>query len=180
MAGGGGENELNLVPYMDIMLNLIMFMIMATQTIGALQQVPVMAPEKAGGGGESAADEAPKATLVAVVDNGTVKAYLSSAPDQPISFPLEKRSEIGEALRLWASDSKVDRRCDFVATSGTPMSQVIAFMDIAQDPSFTPKGGGEVCAGQTEPKDDDGDGLVDREDPDCQGPFQNVVFNTTD
>jgi len=179
MAGGGGENELNLVPYMDIMLNLIMFMLMATQTIGALSQVPVVAPEKSGGGGGAGAEQTPKATLVAIIDNGTLKAYLSSNPDDSITYPLENRQAIGEKLGSWAANPQVDRRCDFVATSGTPMAQVIAFMDIAQDPKFAPKGG-EICSGQPEPKDDDGDQLVDLQDPDCQGPFQNVVFNTTE
>lgn len=51
MAGGGGEQEINLVPYLDIMINLIMFMLTVTAYLVELKEAPVLAPAYGGGGG---------------------------------------------------------------------------------------------------------------------------------
>ena len=42
--GGGGTEELNLVPYLDIMVNLIMFMVVVTAYLVQLKEAPIMAP----------------------------------------------------------------------------------------------------------------------------------------
>jgi len=51
--GGGGEGDLNLVPYMDIMVNLIMFMLVVTAYLVELREAPVLAPQYSSGGGGS-------------------------------------------------------------------------------------------------------------------------------
>lgn len=43
-AGGEDEGELNIVPYLDIMINLIMFMLVAQTTVVALGMIDVTAP----------------------------------------------------------------------------------------------------------------------------------------
>ena len=49
--GGGGTEDLNLVPYLDIMVNLIMFMVTVTAYIVQLKQAPIIAPTYGSGGG---------------------------------------------------------------------------------------------------------------------------------
>ncbi len=48
--GGGGTEELNLVPYLDIMINLIMFMVTITAFLAYLKEAPLIAPTLASGG----------------------------------------------------------------------------------------------------------------------------------
>ncbi len=157
---GGGENDINLVPYMDILLNLIMFMVFVTQSVGSLHQIPVVVPEQSGGGGGGGgSDEAPKVSVIADVRDGKVTAYLSNAPSQGIEFPLAQRDAIGAQLRTWAALPNIERKVDFVASPTTPMADVIAFMDIVQDQNFALPG----------------------EKPEAGsagGPFPNVVFTT--
>jgi len=69
--GGGGSEELNLVPYLDIMVNLIMFLITITAYIVEMKQTTVLAP---GGGpcvGEGCDTQKPKPYLtISVIDQG--------------------------------------------------------------------------------------------------------------
>lgn len=58
--GGDDEGELNIVPYLDIMINLIMFMLVAQTTVVSLGMIDVTAPTYAsvasGGGASKPAD----------------------------------------------------------------------------------------------------------------------------
>lgn len=65
--GGGGTEELNLVPYLDIMVNLIMFMVTVTAFLAQLKEAPIIAPTLARGGGGGA--QKPFLT-VAIVQTG--------------------------------------------------------------------------------------------------------------
>jgi biopolymer transport protein ExbD len=49
--GGGGTEELNLVPYLDVMVNLIVFMITITAYIVQMKESPVLVPSYGPGGG---------------------------------------------------------------------------------------------------------------------------------
>jgi len=152
---GGGENDINLVPYMDILLNLIMFMVFVTQTVGSLHQIPVVVPEQSGGGGGGGEDkDKPKQSVVAILNKeSAVELCLSNAPCNGSNLlPLSDRARVGAQLQEWAKNTNIERRVDFVADPATSMSDVIAFMDIAQDPVFAPTAGG------------------------TQGPFPDVVF----
>ena len=146
---GGGENDINLVPYMDILLNLIMFMVFVTQTVGSLHQIPVVVPEQSGGGGGGSDDkEKPKQSVVALLGDGKVTLCLSGekCDDSVTPLPLTDRAVIGAQLKTWATNPNVERRVDFVADRESPMADVIAFMDIAQDPTFSPTAGSKQGA----------------------------------
>ena len=71
--GGGGEGELNLVPYMDIMLNLVMFMLVIT--VQDFQMAEILTPasraSSAGAGAAASPDnkkDTPKPVMRIVVD----------------------------------------------------------------------------------------------------------------
>jgi biopolymer transport protein ExbD len=152
---GGGENDINLVPYMDILLNLIMFMVFVTQTVGSLHQIPVVVPEQSGGGGGGGEDkDKPKQSVVAILkkESAVVLCLSGAACDESSPLPLSDRTKVGAQLQEWAKNTNIERRVDFVADPASSMSDVIAFMDIAQDPVFAPTAGG------------------------TQGPFPDVVF----
>ena len=86
MAGGGGETELNLVPYMDIMMNLILFMLVVTMYIVQLREAPVLAPAYSSGpkAGQSDTDK-PKPFLTVAISSKSI-AILGSTDD----FPAEE------------------------------------------------------------------------------------------
>ena len=69
MAGGGGGNEeLNLVPYLDVMVNLIMFMIVMVAYLVELKETPVLAPSYCDNCGGNAGDQPPFITVAVTRD----------------------------------------------------------------------------------------------------------------
>lgn len=77
MAGGGGEGEINLIPYMDIMLNLVMFMLVIT--VQDFQMAEILTPasraSSAGAGAAASPEDSkavPKPVMRVVVDAGQV------------------------------------------------------------------------------------------------------------
>lgn len=70
MAGGGGGNEeLNLVPYLDVMVNLIMFMIVMVAYLVELKETPVLAPSYCDNCGGGQGEQQPYIT-VAITSRG--------------------------------------------------------------------------------------------------------------
>ncbi len=169
MAGGGGENELNLVPYMDVLLNLIIYMVWATQDAGALQEVPVILPQNGGGGGK-----APVVELVhmeaRVATDGVV--YFQSSDKKSVGkFEVANQAkEIGTFLKEVAALPNVKPQLVMTAEVGVPMGKVITVMDLAQSPAYRP----ERAALPEGAKPEDFDCPV--EDAKA-GPFCNVAFN---
>ena len=83
MAGGGGENEINLVPYMDIMLNLVMFMLVIT--VQDFQMAEILTPasrSSSQGAGASKPDDSekpvPKPMMKVVVDVDKVTVFVKN------------------------------------------------------------------------------------------------------
>jgi biopolymer transport protein ExbD len=63
--------ELNLVPYLDIVTNIIMFMLITTTTLGAVGIINVAAPKYGGGAGSGGGPEKPPLNLsLAITDKG--------------------------------------------------------------------------------------------------------------
>ena len=103
--GGGGQEELNLVPYLDIMVNLIMFLITITAYIVELRETPVLAPSDGSGPcvGEGCEDKKPKLTLtIAVINQGI--AVLSS--DSAV-IPAWQQDKAGEEYPIAAMQAKL-------------------------------------------------------------------------
>lgn len=169
MAGGGGENELNLVPYMDVLLNLIIYMVWATQDAGALQEVPVILPQNGGGGGK-----APVVELVhmeARVATDGVVYFQSSDKKSSGKYEVAKQAkEIGTFLKDVAALPNVKPQLVMTAEVGVPMGQVITVMDLAQSPTYRP----ERAALPEGAKPEDFDCPVEAAKA---GPFCNVAFN---
>jgi len=139
MAGGGGENELNLVPYMDVLLNLIIYMVWATQSAGALQEVPVILPQNGGGGGKGGATVELVHMEARVAADGVV--YFQSSDKKSVGkFEVAKqKDQIGDFLKGVAALPSVKPQLVMTAEEGVPMGQVITVMDLAQSPKYRPE-----------------------------------------
>lgn len=142
--GGGGEEDLNLVPYMDIMVNLIMFMLVVTAYIVELREAPVLAPAYGPGGGPGA-DEKPKPFLTVALSSKSI-ALLASGGDIPATelvkqgdkYPYE---ELTQVLRNYKNSYSIAENIVLTADSTVPYKEVVATMDAArsdQDGSLFP------------------------------------------
>lgn len=93
--GGGGTEELNLVPYLDIMVNLIMFMVVVTAYLVQLKEAPIIAPTYGGAGGGG---EQPPFITVAIAT--TEINLLAGGPGAMGSEPLPKCAMKGPCTAL--------------------------------------------------------------------------------
>lgn len=100
--GGGGEGEINLVPYMDIMLNLVMFMLVIT--VQDFQMAEILTPASrasSAGAGASASPqdkkEPPKPVMRLVVDSNQVLVVVKN-PQEGVEAlsPFVARAPEGE------------------------------------------------------------------------------------
>jgi biopolymer transport protein TolR len=143
MAGGGGEQDLNLVPYMDIMVNLIMFMIVMTAYIVEMSVAPVLAPAyKSGGGGGASDQEKPKPFLTVAVSSKSI-ALLGSTDEVPASeFVASVDPKTGETvypfaeltaqLRALQKGYAVSENLVITAEGAVPYSVLVRTMDAAR------------------------------------------------
>lgn len=132
--GGGGEQDLNLVPYMDIMVNLIMFMLVVTAYIVELREAPVLAP--AYGPGAGAGAERPKAFLTVAVSSKSI-ALLGSGDGIPAQELVKQGdkypfAELTQLLRNYKNQYSVSENLVLTADSAVPYKVVIATMDAAR------------------------------------------------
>lgn len=135
--GGGGEQELNLVPYLDIMVNLIMFMLTVTAYIVELRQAPVLVPayDNSGGGAGDVKQEA----YLSVVISPKSFAILSSTPDAIPADELVKDANgeypyarLTQTLRSYRAQYNVLNNLQIVPLPTVPYSVLVATMDAAR------------------------------------------------
>lgn len=141
MAGGSGEDDLNLVPYMDILVNLLVFLLAAVAMAQELREVPVLTPAIGGGGkGSSEQQEKQKPFLTAAITSKGI-AVLSSAPEQIPGgeylkdgtgrYPLDS---FKASLRQEYKDKYADlaENLVLVADANIPYKVVMEVMDAAR------------------------------------------------
>lgn len=130
--GGGGTEELNLVPYMDIMVNLIMFMLVVTAYIIELRQAPVLAPSYSSEPSSGSSDK-PKGFLTVQVTERSL-SILGSTEDIPAQqFMVEGNrypfADLAKTLRDYKTTYQVAPNLVVTADAQVPYSTVIATMD---------------------------------------------------
>lgn len=139
--GGGGESELNLVPYLDIMINLVMFLLAVTANIVQLREAPVLVPTLVSdnNGGSSVVD--PKGFLTVTVSPrgfAVVTSYgvpASDLPRGPSGLPF---ADLTRVLRQYKDAATAPGQpglkdaLQIVADSETPYKEVVATMDAAR------------------------------------------------
>jgi biopolymer transport protein ExbD len=133
--GGGGEEDINLVPYMDIMVNLIMFMLVVTAYIIELRQAPVLAPSYASSPAGGQQEKAKPYLTVAIssksfsVLGSTPEVPAQEIPKQGDKYPYE---ELTQTLRSYKSQYSVAENMVLMADATVPYSVLVATMDAAR------------------------------------------------
>lgn len=131
--GGGGTEDLNLVPYLDIMVNLIMFMVTVTAYLVQLKEAPILAPTYGGGGGSGGEQ---KPFLTVVVTNTQMKVIAGGASLVGAEQSLKKGDYKGLAAQLRALKTAVPNLSEnlvVTADKTVPYKDVVAAMDAARD-----------------------------------------------
>lgn len=133
--GGGGTEELNLVPYLDIMVNLIMFLITITAYIAEMRESPVLAP----GGGQCKVQPCPtpKPHLTVAIDKAGFSIIGSADTINPTrlvlngqGFPYDDlQSRLGEYKE---SIKDIEENIVITADSDIPYKTIMATMDAAR------------------------------------------------
>jgi biopolymer transport protein ExbD len=135
--GGGGSEELNLIPYLDIMVNLIMFLIVITAYIAEMKEVEVLAP---GGpppdGGTDTEDKPPPFLTIAIYSNGF--ALLGSDPAAVPAWQVEKQggeypyAALQAQLKNYKDQYKLAENLMITADGKIPYAIVVKTMDAAR------------------------------------------------
>ncbi len=133
--GGGGEQDLNLVPYLDIMVNLIMFMLTVTAYLVELREAPVLVPaySNAGSGGST---EKQKAFLTVAISTKSY-AILGSVDEIPANELVKENgaypfARLTETLREYRSQYELGETLILTADGTVPYTVLIATMDAAR------------------------------------------------
>ncbi len=130
--GGGGTEELNLVPYLDIMVNLIMFMVTVTAYLVQLKEAPILAPTYGSGGGAGGEQ---KPFLTVVVTNSQMKV-IAGGSLVGAEQSLAKGDYKGLTAQLRALKSAIPNLSEnlvVTADKAVPYKEVVAVMDAARD-----------------------------------------------
>lgn len=136
MAGGGsGTEELNLIPYMDVMVNLIMFMLVLVAVLVEFKETPVLAPSYCDGCGGGDGEQIPFVTVV-VVPAG-YQIMVGGGAEGKIEIPkkggkYDTRSLTANLKQLKVQFTKLSDNLVLVADGSARYEEVILTMDAAR------------------------------------------------
>lgn len=131
--GGGGTDELNLVPYLDIMVNLIMFMVVVTAYLVQLKEAPIMAPSYGPGGGGAGGEQ--KAYLTVAITSSAIQV-VGGGSAQGVEQSLKAGDYQGLAAQLRALKTAMPDMAESLvvtADSQVPYRDVVKVMDAARN-----------------------------------------------
>jgi biopolymer transport protein ExbD len=123
MAAGGNSNDLNLIPYLDIVVTLTVAIFAMVMTVKDLGQLSVPAPSYGPGTGKGVSVEIrPEGYALRVADEAVILPRRDAWPDADLTKALRGLRDAGE-------DSGT---LTLSATAGIPYSVVIGAMDAAR------------------------------------------------
>lgn len=137
--GGGGEEDLNLVPYLDIMVNLIMFMLTVTAYLVELREAPVLVPAYVNTPGGGSNQEKQKLFLtIAISTKGFGVLGSDSAVIPPEELPLDTAGaypfqRLTESLRSYKSQYDLGDSVILTADGSVPYHVLVATMDASRE-----------------------------------------------
>jgi biopolymer transport protein TolR len=133
--GGGGEQDLNLVPYLDIMVNLIMFMLTVTAYLVELREAPVLVPAYTTGSGAGSTEKQKPYLTVAIstrsfaILGSTDEIPADELPKDGDSYPIGR---LTEKLREYKSQYELGETLILTADGSVPYTILVATMDAAR------------------------------------------------
>jgi len=128
------EGELNLTPYLDVVMNLVVFLMASTALVGSLHLIDVDAPATCPGCGGTAGFE-PVLSLSA--SGAVIAASDGSVSPQELAGPLDPAA-LTDALASWKQQYDLGDRIDVQATPGLPYQSLVIALDAAREDAGQP------------------------------------------
>ena len=128
----GSEGELNLIPYLDIMVNLVIFLIFTFQVIVEMNVIDLMAP--AFGKGDTAQDDAkPPRSITLVISKSGYKVLSSDVTMGFLEIPLKNgeyaTEQLSEKLSDWKETYELGNSMIMTADMDVKYDLVVRTMD---------------------------------------------------
>ena len=128
------EAELNLVPYLDIMVNLVIFLLFTFQVVIEVCRIDLVAPAYGKGAGDGAADEQQRIATVTVAIHKTGYTLLSDDPamaviDIPLKGGQHDTERLREELHTWKTNFTLAEGLVMMGDDATEYALVVLTMD---------------------------------------------------
>ena len=128
-----GESELNLIPYLDIMMNLVIFLIFSFQVIIEFRLIDVVPPALSSQASAGSSDDKPKMQVTLVISKSGYRLLSSDSTVSPVDIPMKGKDydpeELKDRLVSWKKDYGLGESIIFTAELDTEYSVVVAAMD---------------------------------------------------
>lgn len=129
----GADSELNLVPYLDIMMNLVIFLIFSFQVIIEFRLIDVVPPAVSSQASASATPENPKPTITLVITKEGFRLLSTSEEMPAVEIPRKNSKydteELHDRLVSWKKDFGLGESIVFTADLDTEYKVVVEAMD---------------------------------------------------
>lgn len=128
------EGELNLTPYLDVVMNLVVFLMASTALVGSLHLIDVDAPATC----PSCSGAAGFEPVLSLSANGAVIAASDgSVSPQVLAGPLDPAA-LTDALASWKQRYGLGDHIDVTATPDLPYQQLVVALDAAREDAGQP------------------------------------------
>ena len=129
----GADADLNLTPYLDIMMNLVIFLIFSFQVIIEFRLIDVVPPAVSSAASASASQENPKPTITLVITKDGYRLLSTSAEMAPVEIPKKgakyDTGELHDRLVSWKKEYGLAESIVFTADLDTQYEVVVEAMD---------------------------------------------------
>ena len=147
------SDELNIVPFLDIVMNLIMFLLMVTSAVAFFSQVSAQLPEyKSGGVGKRASDEPSLNLNITITRQGTIVSAsggklapgcTTTAPGKVITVPKKATgqhdwAELTQCVTRIKKEYEDEERLTLSADPEVEYEHIINAMDAVRGDDKTP------------------------------------------
>lgn len=143
MSGGGSSDpgeELNLIPYLDIMVNLVIFLLFSFQVVLEMVRIELLSPQYGGGGGGGSSET--KTLTVAVHGEGYSILSLDPSVQGQDRIPMKGSKYDTEALHAKLVELKdlykLGNNLILTADSKVPYKVIVETMDSARNDGNEP------------------------------------------
>ncbi len=130
------EGELNLTPYLDLVINLVVFLMASMMAIGSLRLIDIEAPAVC-----SDCPDAPRRSLPLTLTLSARGALIASSdgsvPSELLPGPLDD-ARLTEALASWKQRYGLDERITVSASADLPYVELVRALDAAREDAGAP------------------------------------------
>ena len=129
--------ELNLTPYLDVIMNLVMFLLVSFLSVSTLNVIEVSAPAICTDC-EGGAAKANFSAVLSLTEHGAmISASDGSVPSESLPGPLDP-ARLTDALAGWKQTYGLGQDLTVSATADTPYMAVVTALDAAREDAGQP------------------------------------------